>query len=176
MVISENDITQYNDVFDKKEFETILEYVARPCWQYGHGSHDETHPEYNNSVPFWAMNLDNEEYFTKYLLNKIQEKTNTKFDLTRVYANGHTFGTKGSFHQDWFDEKGRTFLLYANSTWNVNWGGSTIFNLGNEEYKFCIPKPNSAVLFPGMMYHCADATNRIFTGLRVTIAWKLLLR
>jgi len=171
-----NEILCYDNFFEEYEFRKILEYVNRPLWGFGHGSFDKSHPQYKNSIPFWGMNLDTEEYFTDYLLNKIQEKTRTRFNLLTVYANGHTFGTKGSFHQDWYEDNGRTFLLYANETWNVEWGGNTVFDLGNGDYQFAVPKPNTAILFPGMIPHCADATTRLFGGLRVTIAWKLVLK
>lgn len=171
-----NEILCYDDFFDKEEFDKILDYVSRPCWGFGHGSYDKDHPNHKNSLPFWGMNLDNEEYFTNYLLNKIQDKTYTRYKLLTVYANGHTFGTKGSFHQDWYDISGRTFLLYANATWDVEWGGNTVFDYGNGDYQFSVPKPNSAILFPGMIPHYADATTRLFGGLRVTIAWKLVLK
>jgi hypothetical protein len=171
-----NEILCYDDFFTNKEFEKILEYVNRPCWGFGHGSYDKSHPQYKNSIPFWGMNLDGEEYFTDYLLNIIQKRTNTKFDLLTVYANGHTFGTKGSFHQDWYDNSERTFLLYANPEWNVEWGGNTVFDFGNGDYQFSVPRPNTAIMFPGVIPHCADATTRLFSGLRVTIAWKLILK
>ena len=171
-----NEILCYDDFFTNKEFEKILEYVNRPCWECGHGRYDKSHPQYKNSIPFWGMNLDGEEYFTDYLLNIIQKRTNTKFDLLTVYANGHTFGTKGSFHQDWYDNSERTFLLYANPEWNVEWGGNTVFDFGNGDYQFSVPRPNTAIMFPGVIPHCADATTRLFSGLRVTIAWKLILK
>lgn len=169
-----NDIIVYENFFNHHDYEIITEYVNRDRWMFGHGSYPEDHPNFKNSIPFWGMNLDDETFFTEYLLNKIQEKTNQKFSLYTVYANGHTFGTRGCFHQDWYTPEGRTFLLYVND-WHNDWGGSTIFNVDNN-YIHHYPEKNKALFFPGMIPHTADATNRSFTGLRITVAWKLILR
>lgn len=55
------------------------------------------------------------------------------------------------------------------------WGGKTIFNLNNQ-YEYYDPCPNTAICFPGEISHMAEGVSRLFTGLRVTIAWKLLLK
>lgn len=173
---NENHIINFDNLFSNADFYTINEYLQRDKWWFGHGSYPKNHPNFHNSTPFWGMTLDDENYFTDYLLNIIQEKTNQKFSLYTVYANGHTYGTKGSFHQDWFEDNGRTFLYYANSEWDVEWGGKTIFDLGNGKYYYHLPKPNSAIYFPGIIPHTAESTTRLFTGLRVTVAWKLILK
>lgn len=172
---SENDIISYDNVFDENDYKTILEYVYGDRWYFGHGSFDKSDPRHKSSFPFWAMVLREEKFFTEYLLNKIQKITNQKFSIYDVYANGHTFGTKGSFHQDWHDERGKTFLYYANEQWNIEWGGKTAFDFGNGKYYFNVPKRNSAIYFPGVIPHTAEGTSRNFSGLRITIAWKLLL-
>ena len=126
--------------------------------------------------PFWKIDFAKDTFFKDHLLNKIQEKLETRFKLQHVYANGHTFGTMGDFHRDWNDETGRTFLLYVNNGWSIDWGGHTIFDLGDGKYHYHLPRPNSATFFPGIIPHMAEATSRKFGGLRVTIAWKLLLK
>lgn len=166
-----SDIKEYSDVFSREDCNRILESVCGPKWYFGHGSLPN-----GGGYPFWRVDLHEEEFFTKYLLNIIEEKTNQKYELYDVYANGHTFGTQGSFHKDWHDERGRTFLFYVNEAWKLEWGGKTIFDFGNGDSYFHFPKPNSAILFPGIIPHTAEGTSRSFTGLRVTIAWKLLLK
>lgn len=173
---SESDIKKYNDFFSYDDFVKICEKVCGPYWEFGHGSYRPSDPNYQKSFPFWLMRLEEDEFFTKHLLNIIEEKTNNSYEIYDVYANGHTFGTKGSFHQDWYDDRGVTFLYYANHKWDVDWGGKTIFDFGNGDYYFNVPKPNSAVLFPGLIQHSAEGPTRSFIGLRITIAWKLVLK
>ena len=168
------DIKEYNNVFSREDWNKILDCICKPNWYFGHGSFADDRRKVG--YPFWRIDLDQDEFFTKYLLNIIEEKTNQQYELYDVYANGHTFGTQGSFHQDWHDERGRTFLFYVNEVWKLEWGGKTAFDLGNGNTYFHVPKPNSAIIFPGVIPHAAEVTSRSFTGLRVTIAWKLLLK
>ena len=35
-------------------------------------------------------------------------------------------------------------------------------------------KPNRAIILPANIYHYADAPHRMFNGLRISVAWKLL--
>ena len=120
------------------------------------------------------MELRREAFFVDYLLNVINNKINKKFIFDGCYCNGHTYGTSGSFHQDWEDSTGRTVLLYANDVWEQEWGGKTVFNIDGR-YHYVDFVPNSIVIFPGIIPHRAESTTRLFTGLRKTVAWKLML-
>jgi len=167
---TEKDIVTYNNIFDTKDFETVLDSLKRPAWEWGHNSSLSAK---DNVTPFWRMDLTKDEFFSKHLLKVIKEKTNEDFVLTRCYANGHTYGSSGNFHTDWEDGTGKTALLYANDTWRQEWGGKTAFNVdGKYHYAECYP--NSLVIFPGLIPHRAEPTSRFFTGLRKTVAWKLV--
>ena len=170
-----SDIIEYDDVFSESDYSEILKYVERPMWRYGHGSYPKEDARYKNSYPFWIMELMEEKFFSEHLLNIIRKKTKLDLSLYYVYANGHTYGTKGVPHQDWAYPNGKTFLYYVNPEWDPTWGGKIAFYLDENKYYFHLPKPNNAVLFPGVMYHNAEETSRSFNGLRITIAWKLIL-
>ena len=172
IIITQKDIVVYKNFFEPEDFKTILNYLDRPCWKWGHSSALQS--ESADDKPFWKMQLKEESYFTKHLLDIINKKTEEEFSLDRCYANGHTFGTSGNFHRDWQDETGRTALLYANESWKQEWGGKTVFDLGGE-YHYTECCPNSLVIFPGVIPHRAEETTRFFRGLRKTVAWKLVL-
>jgi hypothetical protein len=158
------------NVFTKKDLKSIQEKIRQPKWRYGHGS-DNSNPL---GVPFWIMEFNDDPFFSKYLLNIIRTKVNEPgLVLEHVYANGHVFGDKATPHVDSNSQDGRTFLFYANDVWDPLWGGSTVFNMGNGQYAYMKPEPNKAVYFPGMIQHHAEEVSRMYTGLRVTIAWKL---
>lgn len=173
-LFNETDIITYDDAFSWQDHTKILQYLSEPRWRYGHGS-NKSKPEYKSSPPFWIMELINEDFFSVDLLGKIKKLTGKKYSLVTVYANGHTYGTKGRPHQDSHDENGYTFLYYPNLEWDVEWQGKTAFIFDTDRYYFNTPKPNSAILFPGMIWHYAEETSRMFTDLRITIAWKLVL-
>lgn len=163
----------YDDVFDHLTFRRICEELRRPGWDFGHTSYHPSDPNYSICSKFWKKELDENVFFSDYLLNKIQEKTQQSFTLEHVYANGHTYGLDGIFHQDHFDDQGRTFLLYANLQWANEWGGGTQFYTDSGELRTIMFQPNRAVLFPGVVYHSAAPTTRLFNDLRITVAWKL---
>ena len=165
---------KFNDFFDKESHEKIKNDMQQSGWKFGHGSYPPG--DRRRRYPFWIYELKDNPYYTDYLLNIIKEKTQRDYELYDVYANGHTFGTQGDFHVDWYDESERTFLYYANDNWRPEYLGKTIFDLGGDEHYYYLPKGNSAVMFNGMIPHMSEGCSRAFTGLRVTIAWKLLLR
>jgi hypothetical protein len=167
------DVVVYHNLFPVEDCWKILEYLNRPKWAFGHGSVEWA--DERKSTPFWVMDLNSDTFFTDYLLNIIREKTNQKFSLERVYANGHMFGTQGEPHQDSGESNGRTFLFYANDNWSIDWGGKTVFLLNSTEQHYESPNPNKGVIFPGRMFHYAESTTRKFIGLRITVAWKLYL-
>ena len=165
-----NDIVNYNDVFSVDDCEKIYHHVNKPKWSFTGRSNSE-----GGGSTFWYMDLTGEKFFSEYLLNIIEEKTQQRYKLKDVYANGHTFGTSGSLHIDWDHPKMRTFLFYVNPFWNLHWGGKTVFKI-DDEHHFVIPKPNSAVMFPALIPHYAEGTTRSFENLRITIAWKLKIK
>ena len=95
------------------------------------------------------------------------------------------------------DDGDFTFLYYPNPEWKVHWHGHLHFlnKVGPEEYnngwsewkKFSYKweesdeiqntityKPNRAVIFPGKLIHYAEAPHRYYSGLRVSLAYKLV--
>lgn len=170
------DIVEYSDFFEKHDHISILRSIDDTPWYWGHKSIQNKE---NRLPPFWYMGLSENKFFSQYLLNKIEQKTNCEFHLERVYANGQNYGMRGSPHQDGFDASCRTLLYYPMETWNVEWGGKTGFIIqtnSGPKYHFVVPEPNKAVLFPGQIFHWAEETTRSFAGLRITIAWKLFIK
>ena len=173
MVDINSDIDIYDHMFDHLTFRKICEKVRDASWKFGHTSYDPSCPEYEICLKFWKLELDDDMFFSDYLLNKIQEKTQQSFTLERVYANGHTYGLDGIFHQDSFDENGRTFLLHANLDWKNSWGGGTLFYNDTDELRTVMFQPNRGILFPGRVFHSAAPITRLCNELRITVAWKL---
>lgn len=165
----------YNEVFSHEDFCTILNKVSGPVWEFGHTSYPKGDARFRLCTPFWKIDFSNDEFFTVHLLNKIQEKTNESFSLTHVYANGHTYGIDGTFHQDGYTDDDMTFILYAMSKWDKEWGGYTSYRLSDDHVYSVYPAPNRAVYHHGKVYHTSGPISRQYPGLRVTVAWKLTL-
>lgn len=160
-------IEVYDDFFEESTRDQIFKYLQRPKWSLNGGRDDNR---------FWHMNgLENEEYFSIYLFNKISQKMGDKIkrhSINRIYANGQTAGQCGTPHPDDGDY---TLLYYPNPEWDIEWQGHLIFlDLDWNPDKVVAYKPNRMVCFPAKTVHYADAPSRFFNGLRTSLAYKLI--
>jgi hypothetical protein len=163
-------IKTFEQVFSDQDRERIQNYLKSPNWCYGQYSH-KTKEQHKK---FWYMELMEHRFFCSDLFEKICVITKSKFSLLKVYANGHTFAQDGYWHMDTEKNDEYTFLYYANPEWKVTWAGETVFNIDNTILSF-VPKPNTALLFPGNIWHYAKSPSRDFFDLRTTIAFKMKL-
>jgi hypothetical protein len=116
--------------------------------------------------------LEEDEFFSVTLLNKIKEVTKDNFTVERIYFNGHNACSQGYPHIDTNQENGRTFLIYCNKVWDLALGGSTNFIIDNEVQSF-FPYPKSGLYFKNNITHMASPISKDFKGIRVTLAFKL---
>lgn len=182
------------NVFDNfltyDELEKCNVLYSKPYWKFGQLS--DSSPI---ATPFWIMALDDDTFFTKDLLLKIESVTQKKYTLQRVYANGQTFGQDGTYHLDDESDESYTFCLFVNKQITNetvdNIGGEFIFKIpitvdkytssisDNSTHIFSrvIVEPiyNRGILFPSNLLHKGVAFNRYNKGLRISIAWKLRL-
>jgi len=167
-------IQMYNGVFTKEQHEHIVaQTLLGSTWQFSGYSNTP------NSAKFWYMDLNNNDFFSKDLLQQIETLTQQQFELDKVYANGQTHGLSGEMHQDVAGGDGtwRTFLYYACPHWKPEWGGNTVFhNPTTGELQMIYPTPNLGVLFDSELWHQGQEPTRACYELRVTIAWKLKLK
>ena len=171
---------------NENEFDGLLERInlyntdcSYPGWKYiGHSSLESFNKK------FWYIDLKNDPYFTDNIFSKIKStikyhfNENIKLDLTEnsVYLNGATFGQQGYYHTDGCD---RTFLIYCNPNWNTEHSGATVFTVENdkkeENHLTIYPKKFSAVYFDSSIKHFSQSLSADFSGLRITLAYKLFL-
>ena len=136
--------------------------MERPKWSFTGGRPPNQ---------FWHMDgLEEDGYFRRDLFRLICEKLGRTFEIERIYANGQTATQSGAPHTDDGDT---TFLYYPNPHWKPSWKGSLHFLTGREITRVVPYMPNRGLLFPASLVHYADAPSRRFTGLRVSLAYKL---
>lgn len=110
------------------------------------------------------------------LVSKILATTNDYFPqfkskLNRIHSNLHLYGDLQFPHVDC--EKGCTAIYYANSDWDPNWTGETIFFNSQKEAIYAIaPKPGRVVIFDGTILHRAGVPSRQCFEPRITLAFK----
>lgn len=159
---------QYYDILSSDEYEICKKIINNSFWKYGHTSNLESPHK------FWITPLlEKHNFFSEKFLNKIEELTNYKFKIHRIYGNGQTFGQEGEWHRDSLDEDDYTFLYYFNEG-NTDLIGNTYFGDSNNILKdICKPVFNSGILFKSNITHRGTSPNINFNNLRITIAFKL---
>ena len=69
-----------------------------------------------------------------------------------------------------------TVLVYISPTWDIEWGGETMFFNEQDDCLFaCTPKPGRVSIFHGAIKHVGRPPNRICYTPRYTLAFKLEL-
>ena len=153
----------FDNFFPEKVREEIYRLLLRPQWGLTGG---------RDGRRFWHIDgLQKEEYFSEYLFYLIQYKIRRRCRIKRIYANGQTAGQCGNPH---YDDGDMTFLYYPNPEWKLEDQGHLVFLEGEDEVsKMITYKSNRGVLFPTSLKHYGDAPHRLFSGLRISLAYKL---
>ena len=168
--MTEQDILTYENFLSPEDWQKMQTYLREGRWEFGALSNIPNKDKMY--FPFWYMALK-QKFFTVHLLKIINDKINDNYLLNRCYCNGMTYGQDGDFHIDDNSPNSQTALLYANEEWKQEWGGKTVFGL-EDKYHYVEPIPNSLIIFPSNIYHRAESVTRYYTGLRTTVAWKLI--
>jgi Rps23 Pro-64 3,4-dihydroxylase Tpa1-like proline 4-hydroxylase len=93
----------------------------------------------------------------------------------RCLINCFKPGDSPMFHPDSpSNSNGRTFMVYPNKAWELNWGGYTVFaDKEGNVYDVANPKPGRIVIFDGSIEHCGVAPTRAHQGKgRYSIAYQ----
>jgi hypothetical protein len=168
----------FDNFIKEEEMEICKTFIYKPNWLFGNLSNKND----KINIPFWHLNLDENEFFSVYLKSKIEFATGKKFALKQVYANGQTFGQDGTFHTDHKLDNHWTFCLYIYEN-NYTPIGMNIDSIGGDiQFKLPELKPflisieplnNRGILFPSTYIHRGLSFNRFVNDIRICIAWKL---
>jgi len=170
-----NRIIVCDNFLTNDELKTALDIINNDKWKYGHQSLGKNLYE----DAFWSMDLTNSDFFSNHLFKVLEKHFSKKFELLRVYANGHTFGQDGHFHKDSPNDEDYTFCLYLSKiedTYVESAGGDIFFKIPNKNYKICYePLFNRGIFFPSNYIHKGTSYSRYIMDMRICIAWKLKL-
>lgn len=97
--------------------------------------------------PFLAKFLNHDDFFSKYLFDKIKPHLDEEYELSRVYCNSQWYSREGEFHVDNCD---LTVLLFLHQ-YKYGWGGFT--EILTEPPSIIQPLTNRLIIFPGMIKH-----------------------
>ena len=163
-----DDIQVVDNFLSREELDKVLHKSCNFNWKYGNNST-------RDSIHFWYCHLNDDEFFTTHIFQKIEKYFGKKYEINRVYANGQTYGLDGSYHTDDEGDNCYTFLMYVGDInhENVNeFDGHTLFKY-DKKVTSIEPILNRCVLFKSNILHKAMAPSRSANTLRISIAFKL---
>lgn len=171
------DVKIFDDFFTPDIHQRVLKDMMQPKWNFCGG---------RDANRFWHIDgLHNNTFYSMTLFDIIKERTGLHdYGIQRVYANGQTACQSGSPH---YDDGDLTFLYYPTENVMPTDGGHLVFldsikqtdapresmKENAEITRIVQYKCNRGILFPARIGHYAEAPNRHFIGLRISIAWKL---
>ena len=163
-----------DDFLNKDELNTALSIINKNNWSFGNYSIQQN----NYEIPFWSIDLMENEFLSIYVKEIIEKTFSKKFKLDRLYANGQTYGQDGIYHKDSFQEGSYTFVLYLTNIADEfieMAGGNILFKLPDYKYNICYePVYNRGILFPSNYLHKSTSFTRFIIDLRISIAWKFI--
>lgn len=130
----------------------------------------------------WSCLIESNSHTFKMLSLKYNMLPNifiNKCQILRQYVNYSTSETVDKIHTDTYSyvKNALTIIYYANTHWNKNWHGETVFynDIENEILLSIMIKPGRIVVFDSTIPHCARPPSKIAKYPRYTIATKILL-
>ena len=168
-------IKVYDNFLNNEELNKVIELVTKKTWIFGQRSNQDRIYNQKN-IPFWQMELEDEDYFKVDMVELIKSKCKKNLMLKKVYANGQTFGQDGSYHKDSEETNCLTFCLYLpdfDTKFDENVCGYLLIKIPDSIHNVYYETPfNRAIIFPSHYSHKGLAYNRFISSLRVSIVWK----
>jgi hypothetical protein len=122
-------------------------------------------------IPVWR---EGTRKIWKDIFNKVSSHAGTGFVPWRFIINGQNRDLDGGLHRDWpeVEQKGYTYLIYLNRTWDQSWGGATEFYNNNNVEEIAaeiFPEPGKLICYKGSILH-RGRSPLVSKKLRVTLA------
>ena len=187
-----DEILIIDDAFSDELNIKLNEFLLAAPWHYGRKPHPAA------PYAFWGTTfyqiagfnnlevtreLDPDAMILNEVMQQVAPKLNGKFEVLQIASNGQTYGQDGHMHQDDNKDGTYTMLVYVNTEWKIQWGGETLLYVHGNPYQTkgnnkvdtwsVLPFSKRVVVFNSQMVHMGSAPNRIYDGLRMSIAYKL---
>jgi hypothetical protein len=160
-----------DDFLNETELKIVSTSLEDYTWHYGHSSGKR---ELVNEKFF--ANYDKEDFYLKYIKEKIENYAKMPLNINRFYRHVQTFGQNGSYHIDAIGSNKYTFCLYitdVNDNEIENAGGDFLIKIPDSKAIVSVAtKNNRGILFPSSLYHKGLAYNCGFNQKRTCITWK----
>jgi len=159
----------YDNLISKDKLIEIEKYVSQ--FEYSRFETDTEEYDFKTDTYDFKKNDPFLLEVQKLFWDKL--KNNVDIIITRLYCNKLLAGDSPTSHYDGPSEADTTVLVYANTQWDHNEGGETLFyNEDKEIVQAIVPKPGRVVIFPANILHSARPPLPYVTKPRYTIAYK----
>lgn len=169
----------FDGVFDPQKVYFLHKFVSMSHFQFKSTSTSlQEHSAYiTPSSTFSAEDVENMDFFDndnmRYVISRMKSKI-----LNRCWANAILEGSKYFWHVDAMephDMGSQTLLYYANSNWDLDWQGETLFMNANGECEIAVSaEPGRLVLFDAKLMHKPVPISTIAPTPRYSVVFQFL--
>jgi Rps23 Pro-64 3,4-dihydroxylase Tpa1-like proline 4-hydroxylase len=170
----------FDDVFDPQKVYFIHKFLTQSYFQFRSSSTTlQEHSAYiYPSSSFSKEDIVNLSFFEGQNIMHLLDETLTARVLTRCWCNAILEGSKYFWHVDAGaprDTGDQTMLYYANSNWDKDWQGETLFCNKNGECEIAVAaKPGRIVIFDSGLMHKPVPISSIATTPRYSIVFQFM--
>lgn len=159
-----------DNYFDDENITKIKNYIQTQL--YVCKCFNNHNSEYNNDIPYWRIELSENEYFSIYLKKIIMENEKIhqdEYNFNRVYLIAQSYEQHSNYHTD--TQNGITVCLYLNELTSDESCGDFYVRIPNKNQIYTIePKNNRIVIFPANYIHKGSGFSN--ENLRKCVTWK----
>ncbi len=169
----------FDEVFDLQKMYFLHKFVSMSYFQFKSSSTSfQEHLGYiTPSSTFDEKDIENMDFFDndnmRYVLSLMKSKI-----LNRCWANAILEGSKYFWHADAIEPQdmgSQTLLYYANSTWDKDWHGETLFMNADGECEIAVSAvPGRLVLFDSKLIHKPVPISSIAPTPRYSVVFQFL--
>lgn len=167
-----------DNFLNKSELDECNKIIQSTNWTWGDNNHIiNDKKNFLSYIPFWSIDLMDNYFFSKTMVNIIEKHFSKKFKLIKVYASSQTFGQDELYHTYDNGKKNFTFCLYLTNIISENIetaAGHIFFKFPNLKYNICYePKYNRGIFFPSNYIYKETSFSRYIMDLKIYVSWKL---
>lgn len=169
----------FDEIFDPQKLYFLHKFVSMSYFQFKSNSTSlQEHSAFiTPSSTFSSEDVENMDFFNNDNMRYVLSIMNCKI-LNRCWANAILEGAKYFWHVDAMEPKdmgSQTLLYYANSNWEKDWQGETLFMNADGECEIAVAaEPGRLVLFDAKLMHKPVPISSIAPTPRYSVVFQFL--
>jgi SM-20-related protein len=172
--INHRELVVIDDFISPNERAVLAALLADSKFTRTESSRGDTEQQLHFAAEFELKDLVDNKLLKRVTDSVSELFKNKKYEAYRVYCNMGFYGDSSFRHRDCSTNADDvTALIYANTRWEADWAGETIFFDDQSDSIYAInPKPGRIVFFHGAIAHRSGVPARECYEPRYTLAFK----